>query len=79
MLAHRVMDALMETFFDDMLCFKEIDDEDALKSIETGFNKLTRNTVIGCVGAILPIMTCAYLSRELDLPSSQLHAYSTVI
>lgn len=47
-----VIDAILNEWYDDMLCFKELRDVDALKKLAAGFDRLTRDTAIGCVGAL---------------------------
>lgn len=50
--AWRVIDALLAEYYDEMLCFEELNDEEALQDIQAGFDALTNNTVVGCIGAV---------------------------
>jgi len=45
-----VIDAILTEWYDDMLCFKELDDVEAAKRTAAGFDNITRDTAIDCVG-----------------------------
>ena len=45
-----MIDGFLGEFADKMLAFSELEDEDALRELQAGFNRQTKNTVVGCVG-----------------------------
>lgn len=47
-----VIGAIVDEYFDGMLTFCEVEDEEKLSDLATGFDAFTEDAVVGCVGAI---------------------------